>query len=798
MSLCGKGCLGGARENESKGKLQHHPWHPPVVDDEDPLAQGVLMINNSLTGKKERFVPTKGREVRWYTCGPTVYDSTHVGHARTYLTFDIMRRIMSDYFNYDVLYQINITDIDDKIILRARQNKLVADLENDSNVGFEQLVSLVDQAVVEAGEKFVKKTADLNDTLENAKLTKNRKLQEETEEQIKMHLTKEGNFVNETQAIEAAKADPKKDRSALIAAAKSVLSVKLDQEKGDSVTDHGVFNAHARKYEREYMEDMEALGIREPDVLTRVTEYIPQIITFIQRIVDKGLAYESNGSVYLSLDAYKKEHNYRKLSPSNEASTEAELEESEGALGDTNASEKRNPSDFALWKSSKRGEPEWKSPWGMGRPGWHIECSVIASDILGEQLDLHSGGEDLKFPHHDNELAQSEACFGSQQWVNYFTHAGHLHIKGLKMSKSLKNFVTIRQALEKHSARQLRILFLLQPWDEQMNFSDQTVDDAKAKEKTFRVFFQEVESLSRDDYLLGTLGFQMGEHDHKLSTDFLEAQRLVHRSLLDNFDTKAAMNAMLDLIAKSNAYIRLPNAKPAVLLLKRIAMYITRILRVFGVVQGADSFGFGSGQGSSGADSKQQVVTPYVDALVSFREQVRNAALKSGNKKDPAIQAILQACDSVRDTALVHAGVRLEDRPDGSKWNLEDPAVLIQEQADKLEKERDAKISKLEKQKAQLEKELVKAKSGLVSPAEMFKTEEFSAWDDQGLPTMLADGTTELSDGQRKKKKKVQDKQAKIHTALMTKADGNPQAYLAKIEADIKQVETDIDKFNEN
>ena len=149
------------------------------------------------------------------------------------------------------------------------------------------------------------------------------------------------------------------------------------------------------------------------------------------------------------------------------------------AGGGVGSGEKRNATDFAVWKKSKGGEPSWPSPWGGGRPGWHIECSVMATDLMGDNMDVHAGGYDLKFPHHDNEIAQSEAYHGCKQWVNYFFHFGHLHIKGLKMSKSLKNFITIRQALAGHTARQIRLMFLLAPWDKPMNYSDQTIDEAK-------------------------------------------------------------------------------------------------------------------------------------------------------------------------------------------------------------------------------------------------------------------------------------------------------------------------------
>merc|ERR1719162_1738945 len=163
------------------------------------------------------------------------------------------------------------------------------------------------------------------------------------------------------------------------------------------------------------------------------------------------------------------------------------MEEGEGALAAEDA-EKRNPNDFALWKKSKPGEPAWESKWGPGRPGWHIECSVMATEIQGEYLDVHAGGEDLKFPHHDNEMAQSEAYCGRPQWVNYFWHKGHLSIEGLKMSKSLKNFITIKQSLEMHKARQLRMMFLMQAWDKSMNYSDQAIAMAKAEERKFKHF----------------------------------------------------------------------------------------------------------------------------------------------------------------------------------------------------------------------------------------------------------------------------------------------------------------------
>lgn len=208
------------------------------------------------------------------------------------------------------------------------------------------------------------------------------------------------------------------------------------------MTDHSIFRALAAHWEGEFFRDMRRLRVRDPDTLTRVTEYVPEIVAFVQRIIANGFAYAVGGSVYFDTRAFdgKDGHAYARLQPWSRGNR-ALLEEGEGALAD--AAGRRAPADFALWKASKPGEPSWPSPWGAGRPGWHIECSVMASAVLGEAMDVHSGGVDLAFPHHDNEMAQAEAYHGCPAWVNYFLHTGHLHIEGLKMSKSLKNFITI-------------------------------------------------------------------------------------------------------------------------------------------------------------------------------------------------------------------------------------------------------------------------------------------------------------------------------------------------------------------
>jgi cysteinyl-tRNA synthetase len=270
---------------------------------------------NSLTRNKEKFITMDGsHHVHWYMCGPTVYAPSHMGHARTYLGFDIIRRILENYFHYHVTLIMNITDIDDKIILRS----------NEQNIPHLQL---------------------------------------------------------------------------------------------------------SQQFEAEFHEDMRQLGVLQPNVVTRVTEYMDEIVKYIDTILQKGFAYESNGSVYFDVLAFEAapDTHYCKLAPE-QIQNAALLEEGEGKLSQDYASDKKSPRDFALWKKSKDHEPRWDSPWGPGRPGWHIECSVMATDVLQKlnqgnpKMDIHSGGIDLKFPHHDNEMAQAEAHSGCTQWVNYFVH----------------------------------------------------------------------------------------------------------------------------------------------------------------------------------------------------------------------------------------------------------------------------------------------------------------------------------------------------------------------------------------
>lgn len=304
----------------------------------------------------------------------------------------------------------------------------------------------------------------------------------DAEAKVKMHI---GNMNAAAESIKSGQIYPGCDE---------ILLPYLDSLYKETVdtSDQTMFTDLTKAMEELFMQDLESLNVLPPDVITRVTEYVPQIANFVQSIVQKGFAYEADGSVYFDIAAFEKAGNtYARLRPDSK-NDKALQEEGEGALS-TNLGGKRSPGDFALWKKSKPGEPFWPSPWGDGRPGWHIECSVMASDILGSQMDIHSGGIDLAFPHHDNELAQSEAYFceagkGEHTWVRYFLHTGHLHISGSKMSKSLKNFQTIQDALATtFNARRMRIVFLMGKWFDGVEISADMITQADSWESTISV-----------------------------------------------------------------------------------------------------------------------------------------------------------------------------------------------------------------------------------------------------------------------------------------------------------------------
>ena len=366
-------------------KRSQPAWEAPQNSSEARLE-----LYNSLTRKKEVFVPQSGKRVTWYNCGPTVYDASHMGHARTYLSFDILRRVMTNYFGYDIFFVMNITDIDDKIIKRARQNHLYQ--------GYLAADHPLDKILADCNEvmqyfaEVVQKTTDPD----------KRNMQQKLFDKLKAALA---NIEAAVKTNDEAKISEAKDT--LLRDGKDLVSDWLDKHHGGTVTDNSIFAELPRYWEEEFHKDMADLNVLPVDCLTRVSEYVPEIVEFIQKMVERGYAYESNGSVYFDVGKFDSNccHHYAKLVPEAVDDLSA-LAEAEGDLSKASQGEKRSERDFALWKNSKPGEPSWPSSWGQGRPGWHIECSVMASAILGESMDIHSGGFDLKFPHHDNELAQ--------------------------------------------------------------------------------------------------------------------------------------------------------------------------------------------------------------------------------------------------------------------------------------------------------------------------------------------------------------------------------------------------------
>lgn len=751
-------------------------WFAPDRPGED-LPQ--LYVHNSITDDLDLFRPRQSRTVTWYTCGPTVYDACHMGHARAYLTFDILRRIMEDYFHFDLLYQVNITDVDDKIILRARQNKLMKDYTAEalSKNDYTAVQEYVDKAMTAMRQKLEQNVKKYEEKVPD----ETKKELEKREEALTTAQFKLEQFAGVEDSVKEARSKDSTSIQGLIAASYDAVAAQLDKEKGATVTDQKIFEEHARRFEREFFEDMTALGVKEPDVITRVTEYVPQIVDYIKGIVDNGFGYASNGSVYFDTNAFKnKGYDYRKLKPGVDTSAE-EMAEGEGALAG-GGSEKRHPNDFALWKASKPGEPSWESEWGPGRPGWHIECSVMASDIIGENLDIHGGGVDLMFPHHDNEMAQAEAFHQCCQWVNYFLHAGHLHIKGLKMSKSLKNFITIRQALQEHTPRQLRLMFLLQPWDKPMNYSDQTVDDAKGKEKYFKNFFGAVKSVLRNDFVSERQGWT--EADRALWETLRASQEKVHKSLLDNFKTFDVIQHLVDLVQECNKYLT-AEAKPKNILVQKVALYVTKILRVFGVVQGNDKIGFGGDGGEGG--SKEEVIGPFVDAFVDFREKVRSAAKAKSNPGE-----FLKECDSVRDDTLANLGIRVEDGAESSVWKMDDPEAIRREVEEKRQKAAEAAAKKKKAKMDKLEKDLQTAEKARLSTADMFKTgshaEKWGSYDDEGKPTATKEGEP-LSKSQQKSIAKEMKNQEKAHEKLVKAAgDQGIDSYISSLQKQLEDL----------
>jgi len=369
----------------------------------------MIKIYDSLKQKLVPFKPIKKNEVSFYVCGPTVYGPGHIGHARTYIAFDIIRRYL-EYKKYKVKYIMNITDVHDDIIKTA-----------------------------------IKEKTDIF-TLGN-------------------------------------------------------------------------------KYTRLFLKDQESLGNKKATKNPRVTEHIKEIIKYVQKLENKGLAYESDDSVYFDVNKYKK---YGKLN-------NIKIEKGKtGTRVDTDKYERKQASDFVLWKKSKKNEPSWLGPWGEGRPGWHIECSVMSKKYLGEQIDIHGGARDLKFPHHENEIAQSEAI-GKTPFVKYWMHAGLLKINNQKMSKSLNNYITIKDVLKKYDPRVIRMFVASSHYQSELNWSKKNLKQAENR-------------LQRIDEFLSRLG--KGK-----TISLSKYEKAIEKVMDDNFNTPEALAIIFKLINDINPKI---------------------------------------------------------------------------------------------------------------------------------------------------------------------------------------------------------------------------------------------------
>ena len=519
------------------------------------------------------------------------------------------------------------------------------------------------------------------------------------------------------------------------------------------------FSNFAKFYENDFLQDMRDLNVEPPTVMTRVSEYIAEIISLTEGIISNGYAYEREGSVYFDVGAFHQHdgHFYAKLRPnaSSDASVSTKLmEESEGSLG-LKLSGKRSPKDFALWKCSKPGEPHW----GLGRPGWHIECSAMASSVIPGSIDIHSGGIDLSFPHHDNEMAQSEAFYNCKQWVNYFLHAGHLNIEGQKMSKSLKNFITIKQALKDYTGKQIRIMFLQHSWASLLDYKEASLKNAVAFENNVETFFTNIKAHIADEHSHHQEDFRhnYGDVEKELRANFDQTVNSVHEYLADSFDTPSVMNALSLLIGKVNVYIRTKNNKALnIVLLKEIARFIFNLLKMFGVYRENDALFSTATGGVHSANVSEDEKLQLARAVSEFRFKIRTMLAQSADKKE-----LFQACDELRYNTLFNMRIILEDRENmPSLVKLVDELSLL-----RIREERDAAKKQEKSQPSQdlSEKEAKKKEKSKINPTVMFKSNPlYSAFDEAGIPTHDSEGQ-EISKSQRKKLTKEYEAQLKLY-----------------------------------
>ena len=462
-----------------------------------------LSVYNDLTRTKEKFVPLEEGKVRFYVCGPTVYNFFHIGNARPFVLFDVFRRYLES-LGYEVTFVQNFTDIDDKMIRRANE---------------------------------------------------------------------EGTTVSEL----------------------------------------------AERFIAEYYRDADALGIHRATVNPRATQEMPAIIDVIKRLIEKGHAYEIDGDVYFSVESFK---DYVRLSKQSvdELMSGARVEVDE---------RKREPLDFALWKGAKPGEPFWESPWGKGRPGWHIECSAMSNKYLGSTIDIHGGGSDLIFPHHENEIAQSE-CANDAHFVRYWLHNAYLLIDKEKMSKSLGNFLTVRDVRQRVSPLVLRFFLMSVHYRSPLNFSAEGLEHAKGA----------VERLNNccTDLIFALENRSAGEKDEALRSALKENEEGFTASMDDDFNTAGAFGFIFENVRAVNVHLSEHEAVDREGL-EAAKAFFDKTNDILGYLMKEEKEG--------GEDAE-------IDELVAER----SAARKAKNFK---------RSDEIRDT-LAAKGIIIEDTPQGPRW----------------------------------------------------------------------------------------------------------------------------------